>query len=75
MSLCSLPTGTEAKIAQINAETNVIKRLNELGFTAGTSVKIIRGEDPTGPVLVEIRDTHIMLGNDIALKIILAEAQ
>jgi ferrous iron transport protein A len=71
MSLCSLPVGTQAKIAKICGATDVVKRLNELGFTPGTKVKIIRGEDQHGPVLVEVRDSRIMLGNDVAVKIIL----
>lgn len=75
MSLCSLPVGTEAKIVKISGETNVVKRLNELGFTTGTTVKIIRGEDLKGPVLVEVRDSRIMLGNDVAAKIILDEVK
>jgi ferrous iron transport protein A len=70
MSLCSLPTGTEVKISKINAETELAKRLNELGFTTGTKLKVIRGEDLQGPVLVEVRDSRIMLGNDVATKIV-----
>ncbi|XES76864.1 MAG: ferrous iron transport protein A [Candidatus Bathyarchaeia archaeon] len=75
MSLCSLPVGTEAKITKIYGETSVIKRLNELGFTTGTTIKIIRGEDLKGPVLVEVRDSRIMLGNDVATKITVDEVK
>jgi ferrous iron transport protein A len=75
MSLCSLPVGTEAKIAKICGGTEVVKRLNELGFTPGTKLKIIRGEDLHGPVVVEVRDSRIVLGNDVAVKIVLDEVE
>ncbi|MCL1971140.1 MAG: ferrous iron transport protein A [Candidatus Bathyarchaeota archaeon] len=75
MSLCSLPSGTQAKITKICGENEVIRRLNEMGFTPGTKIKIIRGEDLHGPVVVEVRDSRIVLGNDVALKIVLAEVE
>ncbi|NLE05137.1 MAG: ferrous iron transport protein A [Crenarchaeota archaeon] len=75
MSLCTLPAGSEVKIQKISCTDNIIKRLNELGFTQGTVLKIIRGEDDTGPVLVEVRDSRIMLGNDVASKIIVNQGE
>jgi|GEM_PF-685161 Fe2+ transport system protein A len=73
MSLCYLPEGTQAKITKINGENDTVKRLNEMGFTIGTTITIIRGQDQNGPVVVEIRDTRIVLGHDTAKKIAVKE--
>jgi len=67
--------GTETKIAKVNGGIDLVKRLSEMGFTAGTKVKIIHGEDLHGSVLVEVRDSRVMLGNDVATKIIVEEVK
>ena len=75
MSLCQLPIGTEVIITKLVGDNGVVKRLSELGFTMGTKMRIIRGQDLHGPVLVEIRDSRIMIGHDIASKIIVEEVE
>jgi len=73
MSLCQLPVGSQVKITKINGEDETVKRLCEMGFTAGTTLVIIRGEDQNGPVVVEVRDSRIVLGSDTAKKIVVEE--
>ena len=71
--MCQLPVGSQVKITKIKGEDETVKRLCEMGFTAGTTLIIIRGEDQNGPVVVEVRDTRIVLGHDTAKKIVVEE--
>jgi Fe2+ transport system protein FeoA len=70
--LSTLTYGTQAKIAKINAGCNLLKRLNEMGLTLGTTIKVV--SDPCGgPVLIEVRDSRLALGRGVATKIYVEE--
>jgi Fe2+ transport system protein FeoA len=70
--LSTLTYGTQAKIAKINAGSNLLKRLNEMGLTLGTTIKVV--SDPSGgPILIEVRDSRLALGRGVATKIYVEE--
>ena len=66
--LSSLHEGESAKITAITGGRSVNLRMNELGFTTGTSLKVIRNVGG-GPIMVELKAGKIALGRGIARKI------
>ncbi len=66
--LSSLRDGEKAKITSVNGGRTVNLRMNELGFTTGANVKVIRNVGG-GPIMVELKAGKIALGRGIAKKI------
>ena len=66
--LSSLRDGERAKINSVDGGRNVNLRMNELGFTTGAKLKVIRNVGG-GPVMVELKAGKIALGRGIAKKI------
>ncbi len=50
----------------------IVKRLCDLGLTPGTVFKKIQGH-AHGPVLIEVRDTKLAIGQGLARKILVEE--
>ncbi len=71
--LCILPIGREAKITKIHGGINLTKRLCEMGLTNGTKITIICSNYESGPVVVEVRDSRLVLGHGVARKIFVEE--
>lgn len=46
----------------------MIHRLNQMGFHAGSRVKVMRNDGP-GPILLAVGDSRIALGRGIASKV------
>ena len=66
--LSSLRDGERAKITSVDGGRTVNLRMNELGFTTGANLKVIRNVGG-GPVMVELKAGKIALGRGIAKKI------
>ena len=66
--LSSLRDGERAKITSVEGGRTVNLRMNELGFTTGANLKVIRNVGG-GPVMVELKAGKIALGRGIAKKI------
>ena len=66
--LSSILDGERAKITSVNGGRTVNLRMNELGFTSGAILKVIRNVGG-GPIMVELKAGKIALGRGIAKKI------
>ncbi len=60
-SLHSIPPGSRARLVQIGGERSFRRRLMELGFLPGTSVRLVRRVDVGSLVELEVRGCHVSL--------------
>lgn len=67
--LADLPSGQTGRIHQFLAGRGMVSRCLALGFTPGTSVRMIQNLGH-GPVVVLVRDTRVALGRGQAQKIL-----
>jgi Fe2+ transport system protein FeoA len=66
--LSALTYGNQAKITKITGGCNLIKRLNEMGLTLGTTITVV-SDSCGGPIVIEVRDSRLALGRGVATKI------
>ena len=69
IQLSSLQDGENAQVESINGGRTINLRMNELGFTKGVNIKVIRNVGG-GPVLVELKAGKIAIGRGVARKIL-----
>ena len=69
IQLSSLQDGENAQVESINGGRTINLRMNELGFTKGVNVKVIRNVGG-GPVLIELKAGKIAIGRGVARKIL-----
>lgn len=62
------------EVSDIQAERNLKRRLESLGLTAGTRVKVLNN-DKKGAMIVKFRGTRFALGRHIAENIFVREAK
>ena len=68
MNLTALHNGDSAIIEAVEAGRGLRSRLIALGLLPGTPVNVIN-IDGSGPVVLELRDSRIVIGRGIAQKI------
>ncbi|AEM77741.1 FeoA family protein [Thermoanaerobacter wiegelii] len=68
-NLTELRENHEGEIALIKAGRAAMQRLNEMGLVPGTKVKVVRKGPLKGPVELEVRNSHIVIGYGLASKI------
>ncbi len=68
MNLTALHNGDSAIIETVEAGRGLRSRLIALGLLPGTPVNVIN-IDGSGPVVLELRDSRIVIGRGIAQKI------
>ncbi len=74
--ISALPLGADATITRICSGCTLMKRLTEMGLTHGTRIKVVCGGGAcSGPVLIEVRDSRLVLGRGVATKIFVEEGQ
>ncbi len=61
--------GETVLVREIRSGLKLKKRLGELGLYEGTSVKIVRNR-ASGPVMVKVLDSQLILGRGESLKIL-----
>ncbi|MEW6567979.1 MAG: FeoA family protein [Chloroflexota bacterium] len=66
--LSDLPAGTRGIVGQLRGGREFTARVAGMGLAPGVEVEVIQNLGH-GPVLVEVRDTHLALGRGEALKI------
>ncbi len=69
ITVLDLNIGQKGKIIEIRGGRGVNQRLNDLGLTIGTEVTLLNKSPFTGPVLLLIRGSSLVLGRGIAGKI------
>ena len=74
VSICSLKSGTNAKVSFIRGEHRTLQRLLDMGLTPGTAIKIERVAPLKGPIEVCVRGSKVALGQDIALNVFVEAA-
>lgn len=66
--LSGLRTGDTAIIAGFEAGRGLRRRLLAMGLVPGESIRIVRAES-SGPIIVSVKDSRVMLGRGMARKI------
>ncbi len=73
-SLSSLQPGANAKIVAIERGRSAHHRLTELGLRVGSHVTVVRGR-ATGPMIVEVLGTRLVLGRGLGSSIMARETE
>ncbi|OGV68460.1 MAG: hypothetical protein A3K19_10080 [Lentisphaerae bacterium RIFOXYB12_FULL_65_16] len=68
LSLSEVEPGRRVRVEAIRAGRALNARLAAMGLLAGVEVKVIR-RSLTGPLVLAIRDTRLMLGRGVARRI------
>ncbi|HOT97175.1 MAG TPA: FeoA family protein [bacterium] len=68
--LSDLHTGSHGRIAAIRGGWSLRQRLNQVGIHPGDSIRVVRGGQLGGPVLIHIHSTDVALGNRMAAAIL-----
>jgi Fe2+ transport system protein FeoA len=69
ISLAELDDGQSGIIDSITGGKNLVKRLADLGITKGAGITVLRRTLFSGPVQVEVCGSRFVLGQGMALKI------
>ena len=67
--LISLQEGEKATITHITGNTNVVRRLSEIGLTPDCELKLLRKGSFHGPIEIEVRGVALALGYALASEI------
>ena len=70
MPLTMIGAGAQGVVQKINGKEETRKFLESLGFVAGSAVTIVT--EIGGNVIVNIKDSRVAIGRDMANKIIVA---
>jgi ferrous iron transport protein A len=68
-SLATIGPGKQARVVAVTAGRGLAQRLADMGLTRGTLLRVVNRQG-SGPTLVELRGTRIVLGSGISQKII-----
>jgi DtxR family transcriptional regulator, Mn-dependent transcriptional regulator len=69
VSVASLKEKQEAKVAFIRGDSKSLKRLQDMGLTPGTRIRVNRIAPMKGPVEISLRGCKIALGDDVACNV------
>jgi DtxR family transcriptional regulator, Mn-dependent transcriptional regulator len=69
VSVSSLKEKQEAKVAFIRGDHKALKRLQDLGLTPGTRIKVNRIAPLKGPIEISLRGCKLALGDDVACNV------
>ena len=70
MPLTMMSAGTPGVIRKVNGKEETRKFLESLGFVVGSAVTVIN--EAGGKVIVNIKDSRVAIGKDMANKIMVA---
>lgn len=74
MPLAMASPGRRVKVADIKAGRGLTRRLADMGLTPGVSLRIINSQ-MSGPVLIDLRGSRLVLGHGVAQKILVSECE
>ncbi len=69
ISLVEMRNGEKGEIVSMDTGACAEKRLEGLGLTPGTAVKIMRSAPFSGPVEIYVRDSRLVIGQGMAAKV------
>jgi ferrous iron transport protein A len=69
LSLADLPPGSAARVAAVDPQSPIGRRLLDLGFVPGTEVQVVRRAPLGDPVEYELRGYRVCLRRSEALRI------
>ena len=72
MPLSMVQEGDEVKIHCVGCGFGLKRRLCDLGLYDGTKVQIVKN-DISGPIILKVKDSKLVLGRGQALKIMVEE--
>lgn len=70
MPLAMLKIGDEARIESIAGNDETRKRLETLGFVAGTPLRVL--QIAAGNMILAVHESRVAIGKDVALRIRMA---
>jgi Fe2+ transport system protein FeoA len=68
MPLTLASVGEDVRLVDIRGGRDLRKRLADLGFNLGMSVRVVQ-MDIDGPVILAVKDSRIVLGRGMAQKV------
>jgi ferrous iron transport protein A len=68
MPLTLVRSGAEFAVKKVGGKDEVRKRLEKLGFVAGSRVSVV--SELNGSLIVKIKDSRVAISREMALKII-----
>jgi DtxR family Mn-dependent transcriptional regulator len=69
VSLIDMDKGDKGRIFSIDGGARAVKRLEDMGLTPGTPVRILRSAPFSGPVEIFVRDSCLVIGRGMASRI------
>jgi ferrous iron transport protein A len=69
LSLADVPPGAAARVAAVDPQSPIGRRLLDLGFVPGTEVRVLRRAPLGDPVEYELRGYRVCLRRSEALRI------
>ncbi len=69
MSLAMVGSGRDVTLVEINAGRRLKQRLANMGLVPGTVLRVV-SNGSTGPFVVAVKETRIMLGRGMAHKML-----
>ena len=69
MPILYAKNGNEVELIRIAAGGNLLRRLNEMGITPGTRIRIVSNPG-VGPVIIEVAGKRFGIGKGIASKML-----
>lgn len=66
MTLHKMKNGTRCRLDQIDPSSSCLQRLQELGFTQGEEITVLRRAPLGGPIQVMVRGSSFAIGQDEA---------
>lgn len=75
VSVSSLKEHQEARVAFIRGDHKSLKRLQDLGLTPGTRIKINRIAPLKGPIEISLRGCQLALGDEVACNVFVEQEE
>jgi Fe2+ transport system protein FeoA len=63
--LAGLKAGSQARLVTIHGDHGIQSKMAAMGLLPGTALEVVRASK-TGPVLISVRGSRIMLGHGLA---------
>ena len=72
MPLAMTSPGEVVQVVDIRAGRGLTRRLADMGLTPGVNIRIINSQ-MSGPVVIDLRGSRLVLGHGVAQKILVTE--